>query len=223
MASGDLEARLVLLESEQAILKNLYRYGHSIDYGDEEAWVDCFTEDGVFDVRARLSHQPNRVISGRDELRAFIKRHTRAPELWHKHLLIEPLIEVDGDTATVRSYLAVVMEHEDEPIVRVFGRYRDRLVRCPDGRWRFRERIADVESMHTVSPLAIEKKKKKKKNETSSTARTVLRFAKQFAAHREMLCQPNNLERRAAPRRPGFGPARAVRRGFGLGKLGLGG
>ena len=122
--SGDLEARLALLEAEQAILKNLYRYGHSIDYGDEEGWVDCFTEDGVFDVRARLSHQPNRVISGRDELRAFIKRHTRAPELWHKHLLIEPLIEVDGDTATVRSYLAVVMEHDDEPIVRVFGRYR---------------------------------------------------------------------------------------------------
>ena len=114
--SGDLEARLALLEAEQAILKTLYRYGHSIDYGDEEAWVDCFTEDGVFDVRARLSHQPNRLISGRDELRAFIKRHTRAPELWHKHLLIEPLIEVDGDTATVRSYLAVVMEHEDEPI-----------------------------------------------------------------------------------------------------------
>ena len=90
MASGDLEARVALLEDEQAILKNLYRYGHSIDYGDEEAWVDCFTEDGVFDVRARLSHQPNRVISGRDELRAFIQRHTRAPELWHKHLLIEP-------------------------------------------------------------------------------------------------------------------------------------
>jgi 3-phenylpropionate/cinnamic acid dioxygenase small subunit len=53
--SGDLEARIALLEDEQAILKNLYRYGHSIDYGDEEAWVDCFTEDGVFDVRATSS------------------------------------------------------------------------------------------------------------------------------------------------------------------------
>ena len=51
---GDIESRLALLEAESAILKNLYRYGHAIDYGDEEAWVDCFTEDGVFDVRARL-------------------------------------------------------------------------------------------------------------------------------------------------------------------------
>ena len=62
------------------------------------------------------------------------------------------MIEVDGDTATCVSYLAVVMEHDDEPILRVFGRYRDRLVRCPDGRWRFRERIAEVESMRRGLP-----------------------------------------------------------------------
>jgi len=147
-----LEARLALLEAERAVLRNLYDYGHSIDYGDEEAWVDCFTEDGVFDIRARLSHQPNRVISGRDELRAFIAGHTRAPELWHKPLLVEPRIDVDGDAATVVSYLAVMMEHDDEPIVRVFGRYRDRLRRCDDGRWRFRERVAEVESMRRGLP-----------------------------------------------------------------------
>ena len=123
----DLEARLELLEAERAITRTLHRYAHSIDYGDEEGWVDCFTEDGVFDVRSRHAHQLKRLITGREELRAFIARHTRAPELWHKHLLIEPVIDVDGDTATCVSYLAVVMEHEDVPVIRVFGRYRDRL------------------------------------------------------------------------------------------------
>lgn len=150
--TGDLEARLALLEAERAVVRNLHRYAHAIDYGDEDAWVDCFTEDGVFDIRARLSHQPNRVIRGREELKAFIARHTRAPELWHKHLLVEPLVEVDGDTATCVSYLAVLMEHENQPLLRVFGRYRDRLVRCPDGRWRFAERVADVESMRPGLP-----------------------------------------------------------------------
>lgn len=148
----ELKARLAVLEDDRAVLKTLCRYGHSIDYGDEESWVDCFTEEGVFDIRARLSHQPNRVISGRDELRAFIAGHTRAPGLWHKHLLVEPQIEVEGDDATVVSYLAVVMEHESEPILRVFGRYRDRLARCPDGRWRFVQRIAEVESMRRGLP-----------------------------------------------------------------------
>src|SRR3954463_7097727 len=93
---ADIEARLALLEAERGVLQTLYRYGHSIDYGDEEAWVDCFTEDGVFDVRARLSHQPNRFLGGGEQLRAFIQRHPRARELWHMHLRIEPLIEVDG-------------------------------------------------------------------------------------------------------------------------------
>jgi len=151
-APGDLEARLARLEDERAILQTLHRYGQAIDYGDEEAWVDCFAEDGVFDVRARLPHQPNRVVRGRAALREFITRHTRAPECWHKHLLVEPLLEVDGDLATSASYLVVVMEYLDEPVLRVFGRYRDRLVRCPDGRWRFSERIAEVESMRRGLP-----------------------------------------------------------------------
>ena len=145
MASGDLEARLALLEAEQAILKNLYRYGHAIDYGDEEAWVDCFTEDGVFDVRARLSHQPNRVISGRHELRAFIQRHTRAPELWHKHLLIEPLIEVDGDTATMQCYLVAITTDRR---IAATGVYRDRL-RKVGGHWLFSLRHVDVDTRPT--------------------------------------------------------------------------
>lgn len=152
----ELAERLARLEDERSILRTLYAYAHAIDYGDEAAWVDCFTEDGVFDIRARLSHQPNRIIQGRDQLHAFISSHTRAPELWHKHLLIEPVVEVDGDAATCVSYLAVVMEHEGEPLLRVFGRYRDRLARCPDGCWRFLERIAEVESMLRGLPAFVD-------------------------------------------------------------------
>ena len=35
------------------------------------------------------------------------------------------------------------------PFVRAFGRYLDQLVRDPDGRWRFVERIAEVEAVVT--------------------------------------------------------------------------
>lgn len=149
---GDVEARLARLEDEREILRTLHRYGQSIDYGDEAAWVDCFAEDGVFDVRSPRGHGLNRLVSGREELRRFISRHSRAPDLWHKHLLVEPLIEIDRDEATCSSYLAVVMEHESRPVLRVFGRYRDRLVRCDDGRWRLKHRIAEVESMRPGLP-----------------------------------------------------------------------
>jgi hypothetical protein len=151
--SADLETRLALLEAERGVVRNLHRYAHAIDYGLEDEWVDCFTEDGVFDVRSRHAHQLKRLISGREELRSFISRHTRAPERWHKHLMVEPLVHVEGpDTARSDSYLAVVMEHEDMPVLRVFGRYRDRLERGADGLWRFRERVAEIESMRADLP-----------------------------------------------------------------------
>jgi ketosteroid isomerase-like protein len=150
--TSDLAARLALFEDERAILRNLHTYGQSIDYGKEEDWVDCFTEDGVFEIRSRIEHQPARLIEGRDALRTFISRHTRAPELWHKHMIVEPLIEVDGDTATCSCYLFVLMEHEDTPLIRVFGRYLDSLERGGDGRWRFKRRIAEIESFRDKLP-----------------------------------------------------------------------
>ena len=152
----DLERRLALLEDERAILRRLYAYGHAIDYGDEEAWAACFAEDGVFDIRTRLEGTPNMRVTGRPALRSFVSRHTRAPELWHKHTIVEPLIELDGDTARSDCYFAVLMEHEDMPILRVFGRYRDRLIRDVDGEWRFLERIAEIESMRRGLPPFID-------------------------------------------------------------------
>jgi hypothetical protein len=153
---GDLERRVALLEDERAILRRLYAYGHAIDYGDEEAWASCFAEDGVFDIRTRLEGTPNMKVSGRAELRAFVARHTRAPERWHKHLLVEPAVALEGDAARAEAYFAVLMEHEELPILRVFGRYRDRLVRGDDGEWRFLERIAEIESMHRGLPPFID-------------------------------------------------------------------
>ena len=139
---SDLESRLELLLDERDVLRTLHAYGHAIDYGDEEAWVDCFTEDAHFGARGRVNHD----VRGREALREFISRHSRAPESWHKHLMVEPLIDVDGDTATVASYFVVTKDVEGAPRVTVFGRYRDRLVREADGRWRFAERLAEAES-----------------------------------------------------------------------------
>jgi hypothetical protein len=153
---GDLERRVALLEDERAILRRLYAYGHAIDYGDEEAWTNCFAATGVFDIRTRLEGTPNTKVSGREELRSFVSRHTRAPERWHKHMLVEPQIILDGDTARSDAYFAVLMEHEEQPVLRVFGRYRDRLVRESDGEWRFLERIAEIESMRRGLPPFID-------------------------------------------------------------------
>ena len=145
---ADLRAQVALLMAERAVLDTLYRYGHSIDYGLEEDWLDCFEPDGAFDVRYRVGAKPSRRYEGRHDLAGFIAGHSRAPDRWHKHLLLEPLVTVDGGRATARSYFARLdADHDGTPFVRAFGRYLDQLARGSDGRWRFVERVAEVEAV----------------------------------------------------------------------------
>jgi hypothetical protein len=151
LTSSNLEERVRLLEEERSVLRTLHSYGHSIDYGLEESWVDLFTDDGSFDVRSRVDGE-RRVYSGHEELKRYIAGHSRAPYGWHKHVLIEPIISLADGSATCESYFVLLFHHEGAPLVRAFGRYRDRLTRGPDGRWRFAERIAEVESLRNDLP-----------------------------------------------------------------------
>ena len=142
-----IRARLRVLEDERAILRTLHAYGHSVDRADAEEYLELWTEDAAFDSRGRSPGDVNRVVRGVEARTDFIEHFSRPPVGWHQHQIVEPLIEVDGDTAQVRSYFCVLREEEEMPAVWVFGRYRDTLVRCSDGAWRFSERIAEVESI----------------------------------------------------------------------------
>jgi 3-phenylpropionate/cinnamic acid dioxygenase small subunit len=144
-----LARRLARLEDERAVLDTLYRYGHTIDHGPDEEWLDCFTDDGVWDARAGegLESEIGRITArGRAELTSFIAAHTHAPERWHKHLLVEPRVTLDGDEAAVTSYWVRIDRYDEGIYMRGFGRYIDALVRGDDGRWRFRERVIITEA-----------------------------------------------------------------------------
>src|SRR5271169_2762884 len=142
----DLAIRLARLEDERAILQTLYRYGHALDYGHEDDWVDGFTTDGVFDVRNRNGELFVR-CEGREQLLTFAQEHTRPPAAYHKHFVVDPLIELKGDTAHVDSYFARIDADDagGHAYVIAMGRYRDDLVRCPDGVWRIRLRLAEIQ------------------------------------------------------------------------------
>jgi SnoaL-like domain len=54
-----------------------------------------------------------------------------------KHIVTNPIIEIESDTATCRSYYTVLQQADDLPLqVVVSGRYHDRFERV-DGVWRF--------------------------------------------------------------------------------------
>src|SRR4051812_40723019 len=119
-----LADRVGRLEDERGILATLYRYGHTIDYGPDDDWVDLFTDDGVWDSLPNEALGPNakRITArGHDELRAFIATHTHAPVRWHKHFLAEPIIVVEGDEARVSSYFVRIDRYDEGIYMRGFG------------------------------------------------------------------------------------------------------
>lgn len=137
-----------LVSDERAILRVLYTYCHTIDYGDETGWLGLFTSDGIFHVELPRGLPPIH-CGGQKELAAFIGAHPRAPAALHKHLLLNPLIELHGDEARAASYFQLLLDIDGVPETYCFGRYLDRLVRSESGLWRFRERVAQVQSMRT--------------------------------------------------------------------------
>jgi ketosteroid isomerase-like protein len=141
--TDDLDAiarRVQALEDDRAILHTLYTYGHGIDYAYEDEWVDGWTEDAV------LTWPGREPLHGRGEIGDAYLAQLRATAHRQKHVLVEPRIRLDGDRATVDSYFARLVETPEGPALASFGRYRDVLVRCPDGRWRFAQRVAESES-----------------------------------------------------------------------------
>ena len=58
------------------------------------------------------------------------------------HLVMNPVIDVDGDTATAKSNWAFVTRSEtDAPVFAMLGTYYDELRRTADG-WKFSRRVA---------------------------------------------------------------------------------
>jgi hypothetical protein len=143
-SSASIEARLTALEQRQAVLDALHAYSKAIDLGDQEAWVGCFTADGAFDIRSHLPDYPAARHEGAAQLRVFIAGHSAPPAAFHKHLYVDPEIEIRGDTARAVGYFVHLVDRDERPVLLSYGRYLDQLHRCEDGRWRLVERIAEV-------------------------------------------------------------------------------
>jgi len=120
-----------------AIHDLLARYAHAIDDLDPEAWAQCFTPDGVFQVGSRA-------MRGQAALREYGKVHVR--EIRCRHLTGNFLYDVNGNEATGRASVLATVATPGGYKIFAQGRYVDRLVKQA-GQWRIAHRRVDIDGL----------------------------------------------------------------------------
>ena len=123
-----------LLADKEELRDLVTRYCLYIDSGRYDDWVDCFTDDGVFDSP----------ILGRWAGKAKLKEFTEKYRDWTgaaqpRHCVMNVLVQVEGNHATGECYLLMTHASENKTELVVSGRYEDRMEKV-NGKWLFKER-----------------------------------------------------------------------------------
>ena len=118
------------------------RYCLTIDTGRYEEWIDCFTEDGVFES-PRFGK-----FSGRDGLKRFTALYKESlGGAQVQHIVANPAFDLDGSSGTGTSYLLYYHCKDGKVQQCTVGYYTDRLRKTPAG-WRFVNRQVTILGHH---------------------------------------------------------------------------
>jgi ketosteroid isomerase-like protein len=141
---ADIDARLQGLLDKQDIYEALLRYCRGVDRGDDAMIASAYHDDGIDDHGFWKGLGSDFAPFINDVLTKY--RSTM-------HMINNVLIELDGDTAYVESYVESVHEVGDRYDT-VHGRYLDRFERR-NGQWKIAHRVVvrDLHRSDPVSPL----------------------------------------------------------------------
>lgn len=134
----------MLSAQDMLAIHNLYaRYNLCSDAGDAEGFADCFTDDGDLEIHPLGLRRQGRAEFLEHKRADAANRRGRYRRHWNGSIHIEP---IDADTARGRCYLlAYNGEPQGAPTLADCGVYEDRVVRGPDGAWRFQSRRLEMD------------------------------------------------------------------------------
>ena len=123
-----------LAADRDAIRDLLARYTYNGDRGRLGEMTACFADDGMLEYLGKAPQGPAAIAAAlasgtRDARLTFVRHH-----------ITNPLIAVEGDGATARSYFTVHSNFGPDHS----GTYDDKLVRTADG-WRFAHRRVRID------------------------------------------------------------------------------
>ena len=122
-----------------AICETKARYCRCLDTKDWDGYADCFTQDLVLDTVPAGGYR----IEGRERaIKAVRGSVETAKTAHHVH---NPEITFDADGANVIWAMQDRVDWGEDRIAAMgdlghtgYGHYRERYVKCPDGRWRIK-------------------------------------------------------------------------------------
>lgn len=135
----DIETRLELLETRNALLDLISGYAQGFDHHDPALLREVFHEDALLDLDIFGRFQGIDAILGAADM-----FWTGAPHM--HHWMANPLMEIDLEsaTATAVTSLDCLSTFIESGTSHIGGRYRDTFRRV-DGRWWMTERLFDLQ------------------------------------------------------------------------------
>jgi ketosteroid isomerase-like protein len=126
------------IEDKLAILECLAAYSHTLDNGDDEGWVQLFTEDAVWESFAKGASEPSLRYEGHEGIRKFAAQmRSRASGRQARHNKVNTLfVELTPELARIRSNGVITVQVDgEEPRIALTGVYAETLRKTPQG-WR---------------------------------------------------------------------------------------
>lgn len=133
-------------------IHNLFiRYATSLDKGDVEGVLSCFSEDGTIDSPVIG------VYSGHKGIREFAERtakalHVRGTQF--RHVISNLVVDVEGDTAKAKCYLLDFVTRDGNTELLSPGVYDCNLRRI-GGAWRFKSRTVNMDRAFPAADMPL--------------------------------------------------------------------
>ena len=144
-----LEERLARLEDIAEIERLIMDYARHLDARDLHAYSRLFCADGEWSGNTGHAKGPDAIQAMLEERLA---PNPPAPGPTSRHVVSNPVIEVEGESATASVTWALIRRGDgDEPELALLGHYDDELAR-EDGRWRFKRRRAHIDIPDRPAP-----------------------------------------------------------------------
>lgn len=134
-------------DSATDAIRTVYDYAYALDEKRFDLFADCFTDKAAIEIRVLDAQPPTPHLSGREAIVEFFRSGRDAHRDRRRHVVTNPRVERNGESATVHAYVTLYSTEDQVPRLLCTGQYFAEL--DDEGeRWRIGRLLIDLDSMY---------------------------------------------------------------------------